>query len=69
MPAVCAGIVAVLAPLALLAITNPAVLKVVLQLLPTLHAVPSVQHWRWLVAASHSPDSRTLAAEPSVAAG
>ena len=55
-------------PEVVLAITKPAVLKVVLQLLPAEHLAPLGQHWRGLVAAVLSPDSVTVTGVPSAAA-
>ena len=48
---------------------NPAVLKVVLQLLAATQATPSGQHWRALLATVCSPDSVTVTAAPLLAAG
>jgi hypothetical protein len=66
-PAVCAGTV-VAPPLALAAMTKPAVLNVVLQLLAALQLAPSGQQRRAEVASELSPDSVTVAVLPLAAA-
>ena len=67
-PATCAGIVVAAAPLAA-AITKPAVLKVVLQLLAAAQPLPLGQHWRALAAVVCSAESVTVTAVPLAAAG
>jgi hypothetical protein len=66
-PAVWVGTV-VVAPLLLPAMMKPAVLKVVVQLLPLAQATPSGQHWRALAPGMDSFDSVTLTGAPCVAA-